>query len=141
MTPEQAGDARAESGGAQKDPAPALVTALETARHAAMRTGDWRSLETVLHDKIQYTHSNGTREDKESYLRSMRDGTLVYDSIDFAITDVMEFDGFAVAYGTLTAQVSRAGKTIRLNNTTTAVWLEVDASYQLVAYQGTPSER
>jgi hypothetical protein len=59
----------------------ARIRQLEDERYQAMLDGDVETLDRLLSPRLSYTHSNGDRDSKESYLRKVRDRYFVYRSI------------------------------------------------------------
>src|SRR5580693_3127631 len=59
----------------------ARIRQLEDERYQAMLDGDVETLGRLLSARLTYTHSNGARDTKESYLQKVRDGYFVYRSV------------------------------------------------------------
>lgn len=57
------------------------IIALEKRRYQAMLDGDLATLSDLCSDKLYYIHSNGDRDDKESYLAKVRSNVFVYHNI------------------------------------------------------------
>ena len=54
----------------------AQLKSLEDRRYAAMLAGDADGIADLLHDELIYMHSIGGADSKDSYLRTLRDGSM-----------------------------------------------------------------
>ena len=57
------------------------ILALDRRRFDAMIAGDAGALETLLHRDLKYTHSSGAVDNKESYIRGVREKLWDYQSV------------------------------------------------------------
>ena len=78
----------------------------EERRWALMRAGDSNGLGDLFSDALLYAHSDSSVDDKASYLQAITDGSLVYDTVDCAITDASSASGCTVFMGTMQADVA-----------------------------------
>ena len=114
------------------------ITALERRRFDAMVAGDFDAFAAVAHPELMYTHSSGTTDSLESYLRKCRDGFYVYHQIDHPVTKIVVTGDVAVVLGEMNADLTARGVRKRLHNTSTAVWVRAGESWRLIAYHATP---
>jgi len=114
------------------------IRALEDERYDAMLAGAADTLDRLLSDRLVYTHSTGGRDTKASYLAKMREGAIIYESIEHPVEDVIVTGTTAVVIGGMNARLQLGGQPRELHNTITAVWVEEDGTWRLIAFQGTP---
>jgi len=122
-------------------PSDDLLTTIETLedrRYAAMTEGDVEELDALLSDRLLYSHSNGERDTKASYLKRVADGTFVYDWIKHPTESVIIEGSTAIVIGTMLAQAYWSGSVRTLRNAALAVWVLEGEAWRLVAYQPTP---
>jgi ketosteroid isomerase-like protein len=121
---------------------PDRIAQLEERRRTAMTAPDPESLTALLSDDVVYTHSDGSVDDKDAYLASVRTGDLVYRRVDQGIERILTRDGTAVVFGTMAADIVRHGAEKTLDNRTVVVYTaEPDGEYRLIAFQSTPIRR
>lgn len=121
-----------------KDEVAQLIRTLEQARYDAMITADTAALDELLAPELIYTHSNGERDSKSSYLDRVRAAHFVYHSISHSVEDVIVYPQAAVVTGIMRADVTVAGQRRQLNNNNLAVWTRSERRWCLSAYQPTP---
>jgi hypothetical protein len=63
----------------------ATVRDREDQRYRAAVAGDVELFARLAHPDLAYTHSDGTLDDLDSYVRKCREGYYVYDSIEHPI--------------------------------------------------------
>ncbi|WP_245216026.1 nuclear transport factor 2 family protein [Pararoseomonas baculiformis] len=114
------------------------IRALEARRYAAMRDGDTEALAALLSDRLVYAHSNATTDSKESYLATLRDGSLRYLEVHFETEAVLEAGpGAAAALGRMSARIHRYGAEREIASLTLALWTKEGDQWRLLAYQPT----
>jgi ketosteroid isomerase-like protein len=114
------------------------VLAAEATRYAAMIAGDVRALEGLLDDDLVYSHSDGSRDSRETYLKKVSDRHFVYQRIDAPVERLLIIGDCAVLTGTMNAEVSVGGQSRGLNNGCLAVYRRTNGQWTLMAYQPTP---
>lgn len=118
----------------------ALVQSLETRRCALMVSGDLSELEKLLSESLIYGHSNGTLDDRDSFLTLLRSGKLRYLGVtpvlDRAITVA---DGAIAATGFLDTHARVGDAEKKLRGRYLVVWRQAAAGWQLHALQGSSS--
>ncbi|WP_290686558.1 MULTISPECIES: nuclear transport factor 2 family protein [unclassified Haematobacter] len=117
------------------------IRAVEAARYAAMRTGDVTALAALLDGALIYTHSDGSRDTRASYLEKVSAGHFRYLSIEHPEDAITVWGDAAVVAGRMLAEVTVAGQTRRLANASLAVYRRGKEGWQLVGYQPTPLPR
>jgi ketosteroid isomerase-like protein len=110
----------------------------ENRRYAAMTRADVGELAELLSDQLVYTHSNGVRDTKASYLQAVSDGIFQYGPIDHPQSDVYVAGGCVVVNGHMHCPAVVHGVEKVLNSACIAVWSRESGRWQLVAFQGTP---
>lgn len=115
------------------------ILELEKRRYQAMIDGDVSVLGDLLSEDLVYTHSQGERDTKASYLEKVRTGFFVYHSIDHPVEKLTVTDSCAIVVGQMRATVLNNGQPKKLDNSSLAVWIRQDSDWQLAAYQPTPN--
>lgn len=116
----------------------AYIRGLEHRRYRAMLDGDVAVLRELLADQLVYTHSNGDRDTKASYLSKVADGTFVYESIEHPADRMLVADGVVVVVGMMIARARWSGTLHRIHNASAAVWAWDDGRWRLLTYAPTP---
>jgi uncharacterized protein (TIGR02246 family) len=114
------------------------VLRADDARCAAMLAGDADALAPLLAERLSYTHSNGTRDTRESLLRKLAEGFFDYREIENPVEQVTVVGDTAMVVGRMTASVVAGGKPVQLNNSVLTVWVREDGDWRLLGYQPTP---
>lgn len=120
------------------EPVRTLIHELEKQRYAAMVDGDLATLDRLLSPRLSYTHSNGDRDTKDSYLQKVRDGVFVYLGIDHRTERVEILGDAVVVIGWMRLRAKREGVPVEIGSNVLAVWGRTDGEWTLVAYQPTP---
>jgi len=111
---------------------------LENRRYAAMVNGDLDALDELLSDDVMYAHSDATVDSKASYLELLRNGTLVYHSLEHTTEAVVSRPGVVIVGGAMSGSIHMNGATKTLNSRVAAVWVAEDGRWRLLAFQPTP---
>ena len=114
------------------------VMATESARYAAMIEGDVAALEQLLDAELVYSHSDGSRDSRETYLKKVTDGHFVYHRADAPVERLLIIGDCAVLAGQMNAEVSVGDEKRSLSNGCLAVYRRTDGKWRLLAYQPTP---
>lgn len=103
---------------------------------------DLGTLRELLSPALVHTHTRGNTDDRESYLRYLRDTVEILDLRRESLRVIQIAPDAAVMHG---KQVNRArlrgqeGAEVRVEATVTQVWAkEADAQWRLVAFHATP---
>jgi ketosteroid isomerase-like protein len=119
----------------------ARIRQLEDERYRAMLDGDIETLGRLLSDRLSYTHSNGDRDSKESYLQKVRDGYFVYRSVAHPVDRIEVLPGAALVIGEMHASAEVGGRLAEIRSRALAVWAQEGEDWALIAYQPTPLRR
>jgi hypothetical protein len=107
-----------------------------------MKAGDLATLGELLSERLVYSHSDATQDSRDSYLRTLTDGTLRYRDIWFETSSVLQAGAdTAVALGTMGAEIVRHGSEKTIGAMTCAVWTREGGRWALLAYQPTALPR
>jgi ketosteroid isomerase-like protein len=115
-----------------------LIRSAEDRRYAAMVAADVDTLAGLLSDAVVYTHSSGSRDDKQTLLSKISDGSLVYVEVKHPVTQVIVLGEAVLVIGEMHADIVVGGQPRRLDNATLAVWAAQDGGWRLAAFQPTP---
>jgi hypothetical protein len=115
-----------------------LVRAAEANRYAAMIAGNVSELAMLLDEDLIYTHSDGSTDDRESYLAKVTSGHFVYQRIDAPIERLVVFGDTAIIAGKMLGEVVAAGQTRTLQNACLTVYRRNAEKWRLIAFQPTP---
>ena len=110
----------------------------EDARYDAMLAADTAALGALLDERLTYTHSGGTRDTRETLLRKIADGALVYREIAHPVEHLTIVGDTAVVAGKMIGSVVLDGAPLQLNNSTMSVWVRQQGTWQLLGFQPTP---
>lgn len=113
----------------------AQLKSLEDRRYAAMLAGDADGIADLLHDELIYMHSIGGADSKDSYLRTLRDGSMVYRTIERADVMAHAHGDIGLVFCHLRADVEVRGVARRLDNRLLAVWSRDDGTWRLLGLQ------
>ena len=113
------------------------IDELEDRRYTAMTQGDLDTLDDLLSDDVMYAHSNATVDSKASYLEMLRNGTLVYHSLEHTTDAVVSRPGVVIVGGTMSGSIHMNGVAKTLNSRVAAVWVAEHGRWRLLAFQPT----
>ena len=113
------------------------INDLEDRRYAAMVDADLDALDELLSDDVMYAHSDATVDSKASYLELLRNGTLVYHSLEHRTETVVSRPGVVVVGGTMSGSIRMHGAAKTLNSRVAAVWVAEGDRWRLLAFQPT----
>ena len=113
------------------------IQALEDRRYAAVVERDFDTFAALAHPELTYTHSNGAVDTLETYVEKCKSGFYVYHHIDHPIDTITIVGDAAVVIGEMNADLTAGGVRKQLANRALAVWVRVDSTWKLLAYQPT----
>jgi hypothetical protein len=114
------------------------VLALEQERADAMVRADLGTLATLLADDLSYTHSDGRRDTKASFLALVAGPELRYLGVDFSNQHVVDCGNAAVVHGTARMRLLRdPGGHQDYRVLFLDVWARRDGRWQMVGWQAT----
>ena len=114
------------------------VIALEDQRCAAMTSGDFAALQSLLADTLTYTHSSAVVDDKASYIESIRSGRVQYLKIERFDTRSSVYGDTVVTVGRARIDVKVGGVEKNLNMRYANVWIKMAKGWQFALWQSTP---
>ena len=115
-----------------------VIADLEARRHQAMLRSDAATLAELCDDELTYTHSDGARDTKATYLRRVRDSYFDYQWLDHEIYRTIIVGDCAVVVGRMTGDVIVNGSMRHLNSAALIVWARRSYGWRLLAFQPTP---
>ena len=113
------------------------IRSLEDRRYRAVVDADIDTLDSLLHDRLSYSHSTGAVEGKAQMLQRVGTGYYDYRWIEHNISDVVVHRRTALVLQNMRAEVVVDGQLRQLSAASLAVWVR-DQSWELLAYQPTP---
>ena len=115
---------------------PAL--AAERARAAAVCARDLAALESLVADRLVYTHATGTRHDRAAWLAYVAGGPR-FEHVVFTVDEVVALgDDAALLIGRLALRFRREGQPPQeAQSWASALWQRVDGAWRLRAFQST----
>ena len=120
------------------DPEEAIIAA-EARRCATMLEGNAGAYADLLDEDLQFTHANGTVDDKAALVSKIAEKLITYSSIMWAGQRVSPIGAdHAMVTGRMSTGVVVDGVTKHLENRVIAVWRNRGAGWRLLAFQSTP---
>jgi ketosteroid isomerase-like protein len=113
------------------------IRALEARRYQAMTDGDVAALDDLLSADLVYTHSDATRDSKQSYLERIANGYFDYGPLTHPEEAIVVHGDCVIVTGDMRGEVRIAGKQRILNSSALAVWAREGEKWMLLAYQPT----
>ena len=113
------------------------LRAAELARFAANVAADGAALEKLLDANLEYNHSNGKFDGRDSFIKSLSDGSLDYLGMDPDIQSLRIFGEVGVIRGLARVRVTIDGKTSEFTLGYTDVWLWKDGRWQMTEWRST----
>jgi hypothetical protein len=126
-------------GGVAMNPLAHDVNELEESRWTAMIGADIGRLNTLLSDRLCWTHASGHCDGKAAFLERIASGRVIYLSIERSAERWVHCDGAVVITGTAEMRVVVEGRECELMNRYTNVWVDENDSWRLAAWQSTPA--
>lgn len=120
---------------AKDDPREAVLRAAELRRLEANVTADAKTLDELLADDLEYVHSNGELDSKQSFIESLTTGRRDYAKTVADIESIRFFGDVAVIRGKALVTVIDAGKPLDLHLGYTDVWVHRDGRWRMTAWQ------
>ena len=114
------------------------VLALERKRADAMVREDVETLATLLADDLSYTHSDGRRDTKESFLGLVAAPAMRYLGVDYSNQEVVDCGDAVVVRGTARIRLLREpGEALDYLVLFLDIWARRDGRWQTVGWQAT----
>jgi hypothetical protein len=118
-----------------QDAREAALRAAELARFQANVSADARVLGDLLDDGLEYVHSNGELDSKQSFIDSLTTGKRDYASTKADIESIRLFGDVAIIRGTARVTVIDRGTSRDLHIGYTDVWLWKDGRWRMTAWR------
>lgn len=120
----------------------ALVRDLETRRCQLLLESDIANLADLVTDDLIHIHATGKRDDKQSWLRSIRDDYRFLD-VERGQLDVSPFGNGFIAVGDIRQHVElrKTGDRRMLFALTAQIWRHDGTTLRQCFFQSTPTER
>lgn len=118
-------------------PTPDEVKKWELRRRDAMVACDLGELEILLSPTLQYVHSTGARDTRQSFLQKLVSGLLRYQSLAFTELQVQCAPSTVVVTGQTDAVVLKQGEPKVVRSAFMTVWWPEVGEWRLQAHQGT----
>ncbi|HET9864519.1 MAG TPA: nuclear transport factor 2 family protein [Steroidobacteraceae bacterium] len=115
----------------------AALRAAEVARFAANVDADAAALDKLLDAGLEYAHSNGKFDGKESFIRSLSDGSIDYLAMTPEIQSLRVFGDVGVIRGEARVKVAIGGQSHEFTLGFSDVWLWKDGRWQMTAWRST----
>ena len=115
----------------------ARIRALEARRYQAMTDGDVAVLDDLLSADLVYSHSDATRDSKQSYLERIANGYFDYGPLTHPEEAIVVHGDCAIVTGDMRGEVQIAGQQRVLNSSALAVWAREGEKWMLLAFQPT----
>lgn len=113
-----------------------LVLLTEKDRFRAMVNNDLSTLEMIISDDLVYIHSNGSVDNKTSFIAAIKNGTRSYDDITMEETKVRVYDSVGIINGKCTYhRRSAEGTPNNLTLLYTSVYVLVSEKWRHVSWQ------
>jgi hypothetical protein len=117
----------------------AEVVRLEAKRHSAMMENNADALSELMHTSLKYKHSTGLVDNKDSYLKNLREGVVRYISLEPSNTMIRLLHAdLALASGQITGTVSVAGAEKSIAGNYTIKWQKLDGQWSMVEAENIP---
>ncbi|HQY06817.1 MAG TPA: nuclear transport factor 2 family protein [Lacunisphaera sp.] len=121
---------------ATEDPQTAAVRAADNERIAAILAADPVRLAAILSDQLHYAHSNGVIDTKASFIESLADRHVVYESAEYVQRDFIPAGpGVMLMKGRARFEAGRGAERTLLDLNFLAVWREEDGRWRFLAWQ------
>jgi len=111
------------------------LRAAETKRFEANVNADARMLGQLLDDALEYVHSNGELDSKQSFIESLTSGRRDYAKAEADIESIRILGDVAIIRGKATVTVIDAGTSRDLHIGYTDVWVWKDGRWQMTAWR------
>ncbi|HEU4592145.1 MAG TPA: nuclear transport factor 2 family protein [Steroidobacteraceae bacterium] len=122
---------------AKDTPREQSLRAAEIARFAANVDADAAALERLLDSGLEYSHSNGKLDGKDSFIASVKEGSLDYLAMQPTIQSLRLFGDVGVIRGLVRVSVTLDGKSSEFTIGYSDVWLWKDGRWQLTEWRST----
>jgi hypothetical protein len=109
----------------------------EDARYAAQTSNDVAAMDKLYSPDLVYIHSSAIVDNKQSYIESMRKGTVQYKVMRRSDLVIRTFGCVAILTGNGDYDVSVNGKDMNVQLRFHSIWQKKDGQLQFVSWQST----
>lgn len=109
----------------------------EDARYTAQMNDDFTAMNKLIADDLVYIHSSSVVDNKQTYIESMRSGSVKYRSMKRSDVTVRTFGCVATLTGLGNFDVTLNGKELSIELRFHAVWAKRDGKVQFISWQAT----
>jgi hypothetical protein len=120
---------------AKGDMSESALRSLELRRFEAQVNADAGVLDGLLDDDLEYVHSNGELDTKQSFIDSLTSGRRDYASTAATLESVRMYKGFAIIRGKARVTVIDAGTSRDLHIGFTDVWVEKNGQWRMTSWR------
>ncbi len=113
------------------------IEALDLVRYDAMIRADVASLSSILDDQLVYTHSDGSFDDKQSYLEGVARGKWRYRGLATSGRRLRLYNDTAFVDGNIRIDVVIDGAATMLNCRYLAAWVHRHENWRMIAWHAT----
>jgi hypothetical protein len=113
------------------------IRALEDLRYQAMTDADIAALDELLSAQLVYSHSDASRDTKQSYLDKVATGFFDYGPLSHPEAAIVVHGDCVIVAGDMLGEVQVDGKQRVLKSSALAVWAREDGKWRLLAFQPT----
>jgi ketosteroid isomerase-like protein len=121
--------------GTDADEVAARIRQLEDHRYQAMTSGDLAALDEMLAADLVYTHSDTSRDTKQSYLEKVATGFYDYGPLTHPEEGIVVHGDCAIVTGAMRGEILVSGQARVLNSSALAVWVRENDKWVLLALQ------
>jgi uncharacterized protein (TIGR02246 family) len=114
------------------------IRRIDRKRFEALLAQDADALAELCHPELMLTHTEGSTETYESYIRNIRERAWAFQRIDHPVHRISVVGDTAVVLGEMDADFTVGGEAKQLSNVTLAVWVREDGKWRLLAFHPTP---
>ena len=109
----------------------------EDMRYAAQTSNDFAALERMFSPDLIYVHSSAIVDNKQSYIDSMRTGTVIYKTMRKSDVVVRTAGCLAILTGNGNYDVQVNGKDMNVQLRFHSIWQKKDGAMQYLSWQST----
>ena len=114
------------------------ILAADANRRAAMISANRNQLESILSERLVWTHSSGAVERREAFIANIEDGTVRYLELQTTAIEVMALGDSWLCVGELAGRAERDGVEKALRGRFLSAWTQEAGALKMVAWQTTP---
>jgi ketosteroid isomerase-like protein len=111
--------------------------AAEDARYAAQTSNDFAAMGRLYGQDLVYIHSSAVVDNKQSYIESMRSGTVKYRVMRRSDVQVRTFGCLALITGNANFDVTVKGQDLSVELRFHSIWAQRPGGAQFVSWQAT----